>query len=198
MESIRMGMAVFLVLVLPIVAVFWLIIHGFAPFWKTQAPRNAYFAAFAGILVVLLIAAPNVRALIGADLGFHIALFLAGAVIYVASIIPYRAIHRELDFRTFSGLAEITDTQNALIDTGPFAVVRHPRYLAVLIGVVGWALATNYAGAYIVSLLFTFVLIVITKMEERELLKRYGGAYEDYRRRVPMLIPRLPSREARQ
>jgi protein-S-isoprenylcysteine O-methyltransferase Ste14 len=33
--------------------------------------------------------------------------------------------------------------------------------------------------------------MVVIFLEERELLRRYGEAYREYRQRVPMLIPHL-------
>jgi len=69
--------------------------------------------------------------------------------------------------------------------------VRHPRYLEILVGFLGWALFCNYLAAYLVWAFLVVALLILIPMEERELVQRFGPAYEEYRRRVPALIPRL-------
>jgi protein-S-isoprenylcysteine O-methyltransferase Ste14 len=86
---------------------------------------------------------------------------------------------------------------------GPYAVTRHPIYTGVLGMLLGTAVALGF-GAW----LYVFVLVLVffelrIRTEERLLNEVFPGAYEDYRRRVPGLIPglrrlinqgRLPSR----
>lgn len=58
----------------------------------------------------------------------------------------------------------------------------------------------NYAGAALLSgatrlgalvAVFIGLALLVTELEERELLNRLGESYADYRRRVPRLIPRV-------
>ena len=70
---------------------------------------------------------------------------------------------------------------------GPYRMVRHPLYL-------GWFFAFWMTPTMTVAhLLFavatsTYILLAI-QFEEHDLTREFGGTYEDYRRRVPMLIP---------
>jgi protein-S-isoprenylcysteine O-methyltransferase Ste14 len=72
---------------------------------------------------------------------------------------------------------------------GPYRLVRHPLY-------VGWFFAFWMTPTMTVTHLFfavataAYILIAI-QLEERDLVAEFGSSYEDYRRRVPMMIPSL-------
>jgi protein-S-isoprenylcysteine O-methyltransferase Ste14 len=77
-----------------------------------------------------------------------------------------------------------------VVDTGPYALVRHPIYTGLLIATYAtmWAKGTAYgiAGA----MLLTFGIWLKARLEERFLRQELGAAaYDDYSRRVPMLVP---------
>ena len=77
-----------------------------------------------------------------------------------------------------------------IVDTGPYAIVRHPVYAGVLLA----ALATAAERGRIEALAGVAVLIagisLRAKLEERFLRRDLGdAAYAAYRQRVPMLIP---------
>jgi len=75
-----------------------------------------------------------------------------------------------------------------LIDTGPFALVRHPMYSGGILIAFGWALcACSWLTVAYASVLFVF-LDFKSRREERWLEARYPG-YQDYRRRVSRLVP---------
>ena len=80
-----------------------------------------------------------------------------------------------------------------LIESGPYRLVRHPRYLMVTIGIIGWALVCNYLGTYLVSAASIGGLWLIIAIEERELVNRFGARYRDYQARVPRLVPSMAS-----
>jgi len=76
----------------------------------------------------------------------------------------------------------------ALIETGPFALVRHPMYGGGLVLAVGWAsFARSWLTVGYVVLLFVF-LDLKSRREERWLAEKFP-AYRDYRKRVRKLIP---------
>jgi len=79
-----------------------------------------------------------------------------------------------------------------IVDSGPYALVRHPIYTGLIAAIMASALAeatpTALGGAALIVLSFW----VKARAEERFLSSELGAdAYETYRRRVPMLVPRL-------
>jgi len=191
LDGVRYGLTVILVVILPVVIVFWITIHGAISVWKTRPPWQAYTAALGVILAALVLVFANFNKLVGQDVGNVPVLFVAGAAIYLSSWRMSARIRPHLDFRTFSGVAEVKGESHDLIEAGPFSVVRHPRYFMIIVGTVGWALAANYSGGYIISGLFFVALYLVISMEERELIGRFGDAYRDYQARVPMVVPKF-------
>ena len=73
---------------------------------------------------------------------------------------------------------------------GPFAVVRHPMYLAVVVYHVGAALALESLSILAVAALFVVPYTAIRiGYEERVLREGFGERYDEYARRTPMLLP---------
>jgi protein-S-isoprenylcysteine O-methyltransferase Ste14 len=78
-----------------------------------------------------------------------------------------------------------------VVTAGPYAHVRHPLYLAILMLTLGTVLAhPSVATACIALGLGTGVAIKIP-MEERALRATLGERYARYADRVPALVPRL-------
>lgn len=84
---------------------------------------------------------------------------------------------------------EAADPRGRLLQEGIYARVRHPRYAAVMIGIWGWAAMSNHGTSYLIAALLIPALVGVIHFEERELVDRFGGAYREYRDRVPALIP---------
>jgi methanethiol S-methyltransferase len=73
-----------------------------------------------------------------------------------------------------------------------YRYVRHPLYVGWL--TVFWAAPTMTVAHLVFAMVTTAYILVAIRWEERDLVAEHGRAYEEYRRRVPMLVPRLGGR----
>jgi protein-S-isoprenylcysteine O-methyltransferase Ste14 len=74
-----------------------------------------------------------------------------------------------------------------LTDRGPYRLVRHPIYLAVIVGGVGLALASLNTAGVLVALVFIPFFGAKTGFEEDGLVERVPG-YREYRSAIPYRI----------
>lgn len=86
------------------------------------------------------------------------------------------------------------ESKGVLLKEGIFGVVRHPRYVAVIIGIAGFTMVVNYLGLYLVYFGSIAALFLVVIFEERELAGRFGSEYKEYRARVPPFFPRMGSK----
>ena len=78
-----------------------------------------------------------------------------------------------------------------LIQSGPYARVRHPIYSGLLLAMIGTGLFIGEWRA-VVGVLLVFVSHWLkARREEKLLTSQFGRAYQDYRRRTGSLVPRL-------
>jgi protein-S-isoprenylcysteine O-methyltransferase Ste14 len=80
-----------------------------------------------------------------------------------------------------------------VVDTGPYAIVRHPIYTGLIGATLLTAAAKSTAPGIVGAALITLGLWLKARLEERFLSEELGSdAYAAYRRRVPMLVPFAP------
>ena len=70
-----------------------------------------------------------------------------------------------------------------------YKLVRHPLYIGWLI--IFWAAPTMTVAHLVFALMTTAYILVAIQFEERDLVDAFGNDYVDYRRRTPMIVPRL-------
>jgi protein-S-isoprenylcysteine O-methyltransferase Ste14 len=81
-----------------------------------------------------------------------------------------------------------------IVDTGPFAIVRHPIYTAIIAAAFLLAIELGTIPAVAGAVLFLLAFWMKARLEEGFLRTELGAAaYDSYRRRVPMLIPFTPA-----
>jgi protein-S-isoprenylcysteine O-methyltransferase Ste14 len=110
----------------------------------------------------------------------------AGAALCVAGV-GFAIYARRVLAKSWSGGVVITPA-HALVMRGPYAVVRHPIYLGILVAQLGMILALGEVRA----LLFLYGIERLLKklpFEEAALRKEYPMEYDQYARRVRKLVP---------
>ncbi len=70
-----------------------------------------------------------------------------------------------------------------------YRLVRHPLYVGWL--VIFWAAPTMTVAHLVFAIMTTAYILIAIRLEERDLADAFGDDYADYRRRTPMLVPRL-------
>jgi protein-S-isoprenylcysteine O-methyltransferase Ste14 len=81
-----------------------------------------------------------------------------------------------------------------VVDTGPFRYVRHPLYLAALLGYGGTAISSlSLLSLALLIPIFVFYNY-IASYEEKLLEARFGEAYGEYGRRTGKWLPRVARR----
>ncbi len=78
---------------------------------------------------------------------------------------------------------------HSVIDTGPYAITRHPGYVGGILHAIGMALSLGSLWALIPAGVASMVLIVRTRWEDQTLQEELNG-YKEYATRVRYkLIP---------
>lgn len=75
-----------------------------------------------------------------------------------------------------------------------YQYVRHPMMMGLIIAI--WATPVMTVGHFLFAVTMTSYIVVGIQLEERDLVNLYGQAYQEYRRRVSMIIP-LPKTKQR-
>jgi protein-S-isoprenylcysteine O-methyltransferase Ste14 len=106
-----------------------------------------------------------------------------GLLVWTASILGWR---RWLDLEDTPSEPE----SPALVFAGPFGVIRHPQTLALLLCLGGAALRWPRPGLWVLALLAATAALALAASEEPRMERRFGEAFQRYRRAVPFLLPR--------
>src|SRR5215468_5084062 len=90
----------------------------------------------------------------------------------------------------FSGLVAI-QPGHTLVTHGVYSVIRHPSYLGLLVGSLGWALAFRAGLGVLLTALMIPPLLARIRAEERLLHSQFGDEYGAYCARTSRLLPGL-------
>jgi protein-S-isoprenylcysteine O-methyltransferase Ste14 len=89
------------------------------------------------------------------------------------------------------GWSRIFRAKDALITTGIYAYVRHPQYLGFLLLTLGINFLWTTFSTLILWPILALLYYRLAKEEERSMEDKFGEEYREYKRAVPMFIPRV-------
>ncbi|HEX3422787.1 MAG TPA: isoprenylcysteine carboxylmethyltransferase family protein [Sphingomicrobium sp.] len=85
-----------------------------------------------------------------------------------------------------------TRADHELVRSGPYARVRHPIYLGLLLYLFAFAVALGHWLQLVIALpLYLAGTQIRTRVEDRLLEESFGDVFRDYRNSTPALVPRL-------
>jgi protein-S-isoprenylcysteine O-methyltransferase Ste14 len=120
--------------------------------------------------------------------------FLIGLPISIASFVVRRSAIRALG-RFWSLHVEMREGHE-FVQSGPFAYARHPVYSSMVLEILGIGLILNaWITLAVVFLIFIPTMLARVRMEEGALIEQFGERYEEYRKRIPAIIPRFSGRK---
>lgn len=85
-------------------------------------------------------------------------------------------------------------SEHRIIDSGPYALVRHPIYSGMLVALLATTVIMGTAAGVVGFFAFVLGFVMKARLEESFLRAEMGeAAYGAYARRTPMLVPFLPA-----
>ena len=166
--------------------------------WKTTW-KDLVFSSVGGILfigqIVLCFLFYN-------WVGLNVLLYLGWIILAVAIVLGWRA---RVAFETKGGAQEGESWLRTLVvvDSGVYAVVRHPMYLSFMLLVLALMLISQHWLSIILGIPVMVFLYLGMRVEEQSSIKKFGDDYIRYMDRVPRMnflagvIRLLQRREAR-
>ena len=179
------------------VPLFWLVIHRNIHFWRRFGTRSFWIALPVWVVSGMALSLFRHR-ILGERLGPNAVLWVLGIALIVFSQWIEHQVVRSFGWRRIVGIPEMKPAERSgpVVNSGIYAHVRHPRYLALMLGFVGFAFLTGAKGYFLLVILNILLYQIAIPLEERELLEHYGPQYEAYARSVARLMP-LPWRKTK-
>lgn len=154
-------------------------------------PRGEGWVALQGVCFALIVAAiaaaphdpaedeatAGTRMLFGYMVGIIAAAFLGSGIAELRRARAFTAVPRPRE-------------QGTLVESGAYRWVRHPIYTGLILGALGLAIITPWAGSFVAVALLAVVLDLKRRREEVWLAERYPE-YASYTARTRALIPFL-------
>lgn len=121
---------------------------------------------------------------------------ILGLVLIALAIILHGWTAKLIGFRATIGYTELKpDTQPGkrhLVTSGPFSVVRHPSYWAHIAIDVGLYLITGIVALGVIAVIDLIIIdFFVTRLEDNELVDRFGERYRDYQKSKPRFFPKI-------
>ncbi|RRI07004.1 isoprenylcysteine carboxylmethyltransferase family protein [Mesorhizobium tamadayense] len=175
----------------------WIVSWAAAAFWADPVQKRAGFLAefpYRAVLVVgtilLFIPAHGYAGRLRLWIPSLAGAWICAALIAVGLAFTWWArLHLG---RLWSGTVT-AKAEHRVVDTGPYGLVRHPIYTGLLLAIFATMAAKGTVWGIASAALLTIGIVMKARLEERFLRGELGAAYDDYMKRVPMLVPFAPA-----
>src|SRR3990172_1966980 len=192
LQVVRYSTSILILFGVPIGLLMWLVIH---PFHKLLRHVGLVWAYLIVAVPLTLLAGTILwfrDKILATDYGTNYLLMALSVAPFALAVAIYLSHSKYLTLPIQVGVPELTGGQRGVLLTeGIYSRIRHPRYVESILWILGYALFTNYLALYVAFWLMLPILHMVVLLEEKELKKRFGSAYEEYCHRVPRYIPRV-------
>jgi protein-S-isoprenylcysteine O-methyltransferase Ste14 len=176
------------------IPLFWLMIHPRAHRWRERerSPFHVLVPAWIAIWIGIgALTSPWRRAVIYSSPWTS----LPATLLFAAGIAIYSSSGTHFSWRQLAGLPEVRagNHDQRLVTDGIRSRVRHPVYLAHLCEMLAWSVGTGLAVCWLLTAFAIATGMVMIRMEDAELEKRFGAEYVSYRQSVHAVFPKLHS-----
>jgi protein-S-isoprenylcysteine O-methyltransferase Ste14 len=111
-----------------------------------------------------------------------------GAVLVLAGV-GFAIWARLVLGHNWSGLVMTVREGHQLVQTGPYAIVRHPIYTGLFAAILGTALTIGTLASWLAVVAGLAGILLRVAVEERLMAAEFGAVHDAYRARTKKLIP---------
>ena len=174
---------------------FWFAAHPFAEKWRAR--RRSPYVVLVPLWAAIIVTAALITSPWRTQRFYSTPLTWLGALpLFAVGIYLYRRAHEGFTQAQLIGQPELEASkagEQRLVTSGIRSRLRHPVYAGHFCELLAWAVATGLVVIY-ASLAFAVITgVAMIRMEERELERRFGNGYREYKQRVPAIVPTLRS-----
>lgn len=153
-----------------------------------EHPQAHIIMIFCGLLFTSIWILDSFLFHFGMELTNIIHIVIRGILFFVALILAFK-----LGMASHNMIFDRPNEPANLVTDGVFSYVRHPMYLSILLIKLGFLLLTMSLISILPLVISIFLYDKIASYEEKELEKKLGQEYFDYKKKVSRWIPKLSS-----
>ena len=84
-----------------------------------------------------------------------------------------------------------THRTEKIVSTKLYSVIRHPQYFGGILPHIGISFLLSSFFSLLITPIIILLNFLVAWKEEKELVKEFGKTYEDYKKKIPMFVPKL-------
>jgi protein-S-isoprenylcysteine O-methyltransferase Ste14 len=171
---------------------FWLVIHPRAEYWRSRqgSPYRVLLPLWIAMWIVVGLITGPWRNL---SLYKTAWTWAPAALLFAAGLWIYRRSGAGFSPAQLGGLPEVMPghREQRLVTSGIRSHIRHPVYLGHLCEMLAWSVGTGLAVCYGLTALAALTGAVMIRSEDKELERRFGEEYRQYKRNTPAILRRV-------